>query len=95
LLAKKTHTQVEWETKFGRVGKSYTPHIWSSGKIVGSSIFEKQNGCLAKQHRASTKWLPGKTTEGVNKMAAWQNNRGRQQNGCRRKTTEGVNKMAA
>jgi len=52
------------------------------------------NGCLAKQQRASTKWLPGnttegstkwlpgKTTQGVNKMAAWQNNRG-------------VNKMAA
>ena len=27
-------------------------------------------------------WLPGKTTESVNQMAAWQNNRGRHQNDC-------------
>ena len=47
LLAKKTHTQVEWETKFGRVRKQGQ----SSGKIVGSSIFEIR--CSISEHRCS------------------------------------------
>ena len=47
LLAKKTHTQVEWETKFGRVGKQGQ----SSGNIVGSSIFEIR--CSIFENRCS------------------------------------------